>query len=86
MLGPDADQPATGANRKDNALGDTAMAGWARRGFLKGLEINLGCAGRGAVAAPGPTLAPITADGPVIQAAAPVVAAGLHRVDESAAR
>jgi hypothetical protein len=37
---------ATGANRKDKALNDAAMAGWARRGFLKGLEVNLGCGGR----------------------------------------
>ena len=36
---------ATGAGRKDKALNEAAMAGWARRGFLKGLEVNLGCGG-----------------------------------------
>jgi hypothetical protein len=34
----------TGAGRKDKALNEAAMAGWARRGYLKGLEANLACA------------------------------------------
>jgi hypothetical protein len=33
----------TGADRRDKALNSAAMAGWARRGFLKGMEVNLGC-------------------------------------------
>ncbi|HEY0435066.1 MAG TPA: hypothetical protein VGC92_00385 [Phenylobacterium sp.] len=34
----------TGADHKDHQLMDAARAGWARRGFLRGLEANLRCA------------------------------------------
>ena len=51
----------TGAGRKDQKLKDAAMAGWARRGFLKGMEINLGCAGREASQAAAATPAATTA-------------------------
>lgn len=37
----------TGADKRDKALNQAAMAGWARRGFLRGMEINLGCNGHG---------------------------------------
>jgi hypothetical protein len=47
---------ATGAGRKDKALNDAAMAGWARRGFLKGMEVNLGCEG---APTPRPVAAPL---------------------------
>jgi hypothetical protein len=40
----------TGADRRDKALNQAAMAGWARRGFLKGMEVNLGCTAHGQVA------------------------------------
>ncbi|HSV03526.1 MAG TPA: hypothetical protein VLI41_10000 [Phenylobacterium sp.] len=33
----------TGADRKEKALSRAAMAGWARRGFLKGLAAKLDC-------------------------------------------
>ena len=55
----------TGANRKDKALNEAAMAGWARRGFLKGMEVNLGCA---AHLAPAPTVVATT--GAAIETAA----------------
>ncbi|MFL5296841.1 MAG: hypothetical protein ACJ798_10720 [Phenylobacterium sp.] len=35
----------TGADHKDHDLMAAAQAGWARRGFLRGLEANLHCAG-----------------------------------------
>ena len=35
----------TGADRKDHDLTQAALAGWERRGFLKGLARNLGCEG-----------------------------------------
>jgi hypothetical protein len=34
----------TGADKKDHDLVAAAQAGWARRGFLRGLEANLQCA------------------------------------------
>jgi hypothetical protein len=34
----------TGADRRDKALNQAAMAGWARRGFLRGMEVSLHCA------------------------------------------
>jgi hypothetical protein len=33
----------TGADRRDKALNEAAMAGWARRGFLRGMELDRGC-------------------------------------------
>jgi hypothetical protein len=33
----------TGANKKDKELREAIMAGYARRGFLRGIEINLKC-------------------------------------------
>jgi hypothetical protein len=38
----------TGADHKDHQLMDASQAAWARRGFLRGLEANLHCAGDGA--------------------------------------
>ena len=46
----------TGADRKDRDLTQAALAGWERRGFLKGLARNLGCEGFGAP--PGPRAEP----------------------------
>jgi hypothetical protein len=36
----------TGASRRDKARNEAAMAGWTRRGYLKGMYLNLGCAER----------------------------------------
>jgi hypothetical protein len=55
----------TGAGRRDRALIKAAMAGYARRGYLRGLEQNLACA------APAPT------DGKAADAAAVVPSANL---------
>jgi hypothetical protein len=33
----------TGANKKDDELREAIMAGYARRGFLRGVELNLKC-------------------------------------------
>ncbi len=33
----------TGANKKDQELHDAVVAGYARRGFLRGIQINLKC-------------------------------------------
>ena len=41
----------TGAGKKDDALKQAAMAGWARRGYLKGLAKTLDCTSGAAVAA-----------------------------------
>jgi hypothetical protein len=41
----------TGANKKDDALKQAAMAGWARRGYLKGLAKTQDCTGGATVAA-----------------------------------
>lgn len=52
----------TGAGRKEDALRQAAMAGWARRGFLKGVSHELDCDGDGgalrASAPTGPAAAP----------------------------
>lgn len=42
----------TGADRKARERNEAAMAGWARRGYLKGMQASLGCPG--ATAAPPP--------------------------------
>ena len=42
----------TGADRKQRERDQAAMAGWARRGYLKGVQANQGC--------PGATAAPTT--------------------------
>jgi hypothetical protein len=68
----------TGAQRRDKALNDAAMAGWARRGFLKGMEVNLGCAARAATdaAVPIPDVLPAaTTQTAMLAAAAPPPAA-----------
>jgi hypothetical protein len=53
----------TGAGRKEKALARAAMAGWARRGYLKGLAQNLDCSTRiasaGDVARPAAAIAPV---------------------------
>lgn len=41
----------TGAGKKDDALKQAAMAGWARRGYLKGLAKTLDCTSGTTVAA-----------------------------------
>jgi hypothetical protein len=41
----------TGAGKKDDRLKDAAMAGWARRGYLKGLAKTLDCTSGTSVAA-----------------------------------
>jgi hypothetical protein len=33
----------TGANKKDDELRDAVMAGYARRGFLRGVQLNMKC-------------------------------------------
>jgi len=53
----------TGADHKDHELMDAARAGWARRGFLRGLEANLECAPHVTVAAAPASAAP-AADAP----------------------
>lgn len=79
---------ATGAGRRDKALNEAAMAGWARRGFLKGMEINLGCPERPASArrelrdgsAAKPTDAAVAgAEAPVLLRASATPAADLSR-------
>ena len=44
----------TGANKKDKALRQAVLAGYARRGFLRGVELSLKC----------PTAAPATPSTP----------------------
>ncbi|MBS0363161.1 MAG: hypothetical protein JSR98_17425 [Proteobacteria bacterium] len=44
----------TGANKKDKDMHEAILAGYARRGFLRGMEINLKC-GAAAQAAADPT-------------------------------
>lgn len=41
----------TGAGKKDDRLRDAVLAGWARRGYLKGLAKTLDCTSGAAVAA-----------------------------------
>lgn len=50
----------TGADRKDHELVAAAQAGYARRGFLRGLEANLHCGDLKQVAAPAATDEPVT--------------------------
>jgi hypothetical protein len=42
----------TGANKKDDELRDAILAGVARRGFLRGVQLNLKCGAEAAAAAP----------------------------------
>jgi hypothetical protein len=49
----------TGAERKDQERNAAAMAGWTRRGYLKGMEVNLGCAERTAATEPTPADSPV---------------------------
>lgn len=63
----------TGADRKQKALNDAAMAGWARRGYLKGLAKTLAC-----TPPPAPSAAPEPAEhaqAPAVQANAAAVVA-----------
>jgi len=48
----------TGAGSKDKALRQAVLAGYARRGFLRGLGAGLSCAPPTAEAAPNPTPGP----------------------------
>ena len=65
----------TGAQRRDKALNAAAMAGWARRGFLKGMEVNLGCgAAAPAVAAAAEVGEPVAATAPAALDSAPLPA------------
>jgi hypothetical protein len=47
----------TGADRRDKERTEAATAGWARRGYLKGMYVNLGCAERGPSSPPTETAA-----------------------------
>jgi hypothetical protein len=66
----------TGADRKQKALNDAAMAGWARRGYLKGLAKTLACTPppaadetqQSAAAAAPPPQAAENAQAPAVQA------------------
>lgn len=73
----------TGANRKDNELTQAAMAGWERRGFLKGLQKHCNAPDPAEIAAaaapPAARTAPLAAPG--LNAAAPITTA----VDANAA-
>ena len=59
----------TRADQHDHALMDATMAGFARRGFLRGLEANLHCAGPAT-----PVSLPNIEPPPALDAPAPVVA------------
>ena len=59
----------TRADKRDEALTDATMAGFARRGFLRGLEANLHCAGE-----PTPVSLPNLDLPPPLDAPAPIVA------------
>lgn len=59
----------TGAERKDQARAEAAMAGWARRGYLKGMQAQLACPG--STAAPAPPAAVAEAEERRAAAAAP---------------
>jgi hypothetical protein len=51
----------TGASKKEHELVDAALAGWERRGFLKGVARNRGC---------GPYAKPVVAQAPAADTAA----------------
>jgi len=57
----------TRADQHDHALMDATMAGFARRGFLRGLEANLRCAGQATPV----SLPKLDAPAPVVAVAAP---------------
>jgi hypothetical protein len=44
----------TGANKKDKDLREAVLAGYARRGFLRGVQLNLKCHAAPAAADPAP--------------------------------
>lgn len=75
----------TGAGRQEHARHDATMAGWARRGYLKGLEAALGCPGVGpvalhATAAPTLAAAPTSLPAPeLLRVAAPASASAPAR-------
>jgi hypothetical protein len=48
----------TGANKKDDALREAILAGYARRGFLRGVQAGLTCPTPGSTAEPKPTPEP----------------------------
>ncbi len=64
----------TGAGKKEKELSDAAMAGWARRGYLKGLIRNSGCDGAPA-AGPSPATTAAAEPAPASQQAASAPAA-----------
>jgi hypothetical protein len=71
----------TGADRRDKALNQAAMAGWARRGFLKGMEVNLGCPGHAQTAQAADHAAePAVAHEAVVHAVFPYEAVAVHQV------
>jgi len=70
----------TGASRRDKQRADAAMAGWTRRGYLKGMYLNLGCAEREAGA---PVEAALQSQ-PATPAPAPVVSAAAPSTEEAA--
>jgi hypothetical protein len=55
----------TRADQRDHALMDATMAGYARRGFLRGLEANLHCSGASTTLAAMPDLTPELPDATV---------------------
>ena len=68
----------TGADRKEKRLSQAAMAGWARRGFLKGLAAKLDCPGQTQLAqAAGPQASQVPAPVAAPPSSAAPVAAGL---------
>jgi hypothetical protein len=70
----------TGADRRDKALNQAAMAGWARRGFLKGMEVNLGCPSQAVAQAADHAGAPAVAHETVVHAVFPYEAGAVHQV------
>ncbi|MDB5476835.1 MAG: hypothetical protein JWP49_2346 [Phenylobacterium sp.] len=54
----------TGAGRREKALTQAALAGWERRGFLKGVARNLGCEGFGPAVVRGEPAATVEPTGP----------------------
>jgi hypothetical protein len=65
----------TRADRKDHELMTAAQAGWARRGFLRGLEASLRCAG------PKVEVAADAAAAPRLTAPTLLTASGVQRVE-----
>lgn len=71
----------TGAGKKEGALQQAAMAGWARRGFLRGVSHQMGCGVDVKVAAAPPALAiptPEPLEAPPLAPAADAVAVPVY--------